>query len=275
MQDDLRLPQLATGSHNRGSEYMCVMNAMSYLNGDQEITDFPDCVDPMLARVAQLYNDTKCRHLADRKVHNGYGVETVSVLCSRCAHDVWMFGAEIMGTGGRWRNEESRIGRLGLAVEQWAVWLAVLERVGLMSLMARGEAKTLFLRLLDLMRRMDINRVVAMIDLINTAHGAGSTSKAQRDVLHGMATQLAIPMHNVVEPPSRDVWPNPAPTMREIAGNTASLCCKMALARGHRAELWPRTMHRLWMAESGYTGTPLVITPQTGDEIRAKMKVTV
>lgn len=46
------LPRLAVGSYDRGSGKACIMNAISYLNGDAKITDMPDCAHPVLARAA-------------------------------------------------------------------------------------------------------------------------------------------------------------------------------------------------------------------------------
>ncbi len=80
------LPQLSVGSHGRGSGKACIMNAISYLNGDTKITDMPDCVDPVLASVAQVINDKICRHRSG------------SVLCSDCSHVVWMLGSRIIGS---------------------------------------------------------------------------------------------------------------------------------------------------------------------------------
>ena len=48
---------LAAGSHKAGSGKGCAMNVISWENGDVEITDFPACSDPMLARLVQQVND--------------------------------------------------------------------------------------------------------------------------------------------------------------------------------------------------------------------------
>ncbi len=81
------LPQLATGSHDRGSGKACIMNAISYLNGDARITDMPDCAAPVLAQMAIHLNDRICAHRRDR-----------AILCSACSHEVWKVGARIIGT---------------------------------------------------------------------------------------------------------------------------------------------------------------------------------
>lgn len=86
------LPILSVGSHERGSGRACIMNAISYLRGDRDITDYPDCVHPILARAAQMINDSIC----NEPVKDKTGEE---VLCPSCAHQVWLFGSRLMGTG--------------------------------------------------------------------------------------------------------------------------------------------------------------------------------
>src|ERR1700739_1952990 len=49
--------RLAKGSHQPGSGKGCVMNVISYTNGDTHITDFPDCSARPLAAFVQLCND--------------------------------------------------------------------------------------------------------------------------------------------------------------------------------------------------------------------------
>jgi hypothetical protein len=49
--------RLAKGSHQPGSGKGCAMNAISYINGDPEITDFPACSARPLAAFVQLCND--------------------------------------------------------------------------------------------------------------------------------------------------------------------------------------------------------------------------
>ena len=49
--------RLAAGSHQPGSGKGCAMNVVSFINGDAEITDFPDCSQPVLARLVQRLND--------------------------------------------------------------------------------------------------------------------------------------------------------------------------------------------------------------------------
>jgi hypothetical protein len=49
--------RLARGSHQAGSGKGCAMNAISYINGDEHITDFPTCSARPLAIVVQSCND--------------------------------------------------------------------------------------------------------------------------------------------------------------------------------------------------------------------------
>src|SRR6201992_1242409 len=49
--------RLARGSHQPGSDKGCAMNVISYINGDEEITDFPATSARPLASFVQLCND--------------------------------------------------------------------------------------------------------------------------------------------------------------------------------------------------------------------------
>jgi hypothetical protein len=49
--------RLARGSHQPGSGKGCAMNVISYINGDEQITDFPATSARPLASFVQLYND--------------------------------------------------------------------------------------------------------------------------------------------------------------------------------------------------------------------------
>jgi hypothetical protein len=49
--------RLAKGSHQPGSGKGCAMNAISYISGDPEITDFPACTARPLAAFVQSCND--------------------------------------------------------------------------------------------------------------------------------------------------------------------------------------------------------------------------
>lgn len=101
------LPRLAVGSHSSGSGKACVMNAVSYLNGDTRITDMPDCAYPLLSRIALKINDTICTH------RDG------DLLCNECSHDMWMLGARIIGTASAvdgWTDEQKRVLNVRMAV---------------------------------------------------------------------------------------------------------------------------------------------------------------
>src|ERR1700743_725052 len=49
--------RLARGSHQPGSDKGCAMNVISYINGDEQITDFPATSARPLASFVQLCND--------------------------------------------------------------------------------------------------------------------------------------------------------------------------------------------------------------------------
>ena len=49
--------RLARGSHQAGSGRGCAMNAISYITGDAEITDYPECCARPLATIVQWCND--------------------------------------------------------------------------------------------------------------------------------------------------------------------------------------------------------------------------
>lgn len=80
------LPSLAVGSHERGSGRACVMNYISYINGDVRITDTPDCTEPVLAAIAQNINDSLCGH---RKT---------DMMCSDCAGHMLRLAPLLIGT---------------------------------------------------------------------------------------------------------------------------------------------------------------------------------
>src|SRR5947209_16253935 len=49
--------RLARGSHQPGSGQGCAMNVISYINGDEQITDFPTCSARPLSLFVQASND--------------------------------------------------------------------------------------------------------------------------------------------------------------------------------------------------------------------------
>ncbi|MCW2496079.1 hypothetical protein, partial [Jatrophihabitans sp.] len=79
--------RLAVGSHRAGSGKGCAMNLISWENGDTEITDMPDCADPVLARIVQKVNDNICTH------RDG------DLLCPACSIAVLDLGHRTVGTG--------------------------------------------------------------------------------------------------------------------------------------------------------------------------------
>jgi hypothetical protein len=80
------------------------MNAISYLNGDVEITDMPPCTHKALARVAQILNDTICTHRKNE------------ILCSDCASIMWGYEPLLRGTSGPEDQLESKRLSVHLAV---------------------------------------------------------------------------------------------------------------------------------------------------------------
>jgi hypothetical protein len=84
---ELQPLRLAVGSHKAGTGKGCAMNVISWENGDVEITDYPQCADPMLARVVQVVNDTYCAHL------DGH-----DRLCPPCSQVVLALGHRTVGT---------------------------------------------------------------------------------------------------------------------------------------------------------------------------------
>jgi hypothetical protein len=105
------LPILSVGSHNRGSGRACIMNAISYLRGDTDITDYPDCVHPILARAAQMINDSICNEPVKDMDEE--------VLCPSCAHKMWLFGARLMGTGIKELQERHGSLTVSLREKDW------------------------------------------------------------------------------------------------------------------------------------------------------------
>ena len=62
--------RLARGSHQPGSGKGCAINAISYINGDEQITDFPATSARPLAPFVQLCNDLTDRQpVTDHRQH--------------------------------------------------------------------------------------------------------------------------------------------------------------------------------------------------------------
>lgn len=59
------MPVLSKGAHKTPKDGACIMEMVSYVSGD-EWTDMPACTDPLIAKIAQIVNDSlsnKDRHL--------------------------------------------------------------------------------------------------------------------------------------------------------------------------------------------------------------------
>lgn len=84
--------RLAKGSHSAGSGQGCVMNVVSWLQGDKTITDYPSCVVKPLAALMQSLNDT----LATQK--RDYGNGQGSFVPTKWSVPVLELGFEVMGT---------------------------------------------------------------------------------------------------------------------------------------------------------------------------------
>jgi hypothetical protein len=101
---ELQPLRLAVGSHKAGTGKGCAMNVISWEN-DVEITDYPGCADPMLARVVQVVNDTYCAHL------DGY-----ERLCPPCSQVVLALGHRTVGTKLHGEDQKRAYVRLLLAM---------------------------------------------------------------------------------------------------------------------------------------------------------------
>jgi hypothetical protein len=102
---ELQPLRLAVGSHKAGSGKGCAMNVISWENGDTEITDYPQCADPMLARIVQIVNDSYCAPFA-----------TGSLLCPPCSQVVLALGHRTVGTKLYGEHEKRAYVTLLLAV---------------------------------------------------------------------------------------------------------------------------------------------------------------
>jgi hypothetical protein len=111
------LPRLAAGSYDRGAGKACIMNAISYLNGDITITDTPNCVDRILSTAAIFLNDRICPDTHKAK-------DDGNLLCGECSHKMWLLGARIMGTGETERGVLNSFKRK-MIVEEFAHYLAI------------------------------------------------------------------------------------------------------------------------------------------------------
>lgn len=270
---DLNLPQLAVGSHERNSGYACVMNALSYLKGDKVITDYPDCVDPFLARTAQLLNDKICKHLAERSADSG---ETLAqVLCSACAHQVWLFGAEIMGTGSHWAEgyePESR----ALFEAQFRAWTDVYFSAMLNSgKLSSGAAKALLLRAQQLVRTRDSGAgVMAYLDLVNTALTLDHISGKQATHLKSIIYDGLLPFLNITRTSSGFAMKTSPQVMQEVASALTGSLYVMINPGRSQLERWATGLVRRWRSSTGFKGEPMILTPERAAQIHEAMAAT-
>lgn len=113
------LPVLAVGSHEAGSGFACLMNAIAYMKGDKQISDMPGCVWAPFARIAQHVNDTICLNQAPADCKHGRTHQDgddevreicvcVMILCGPCSHKVWLFGVPLIGTAELARSLNER-----------------------------------------------------------------------------------------------------------------------------------------------------------------------
>ncbi len=93
--------RLSIGSNTGDSAhaYGCIMNVVSWINGDMRITDIPDCVDVPLALYLQTVNDEICEDSVLEVVES----ETLTpqyfeTICPSCAMKLMDWGARAMGT---------------------------------------------------------------------------------------------------------------------------------------------------------------------------------
>ena len=87
--------RLAVGSHVPGTGAGCAMNVESWINDDDEITDFPDCANRLLSKAVQYVNDNVCSDRTEEIVDG----QPVRYLCPDCAVKVLALARRTRGTG--------------------------------------------------------------------------------------------------------------------------------------------------------------------------------
>lgn len=94
--------RLAVGSHSEGSGYGCAMNVVSYITGDVEITDYPECAHYDLAKMVQRINDFVGTVRGSRQfvVYNRIARHTHTTLSPEDAVRVVNLGCMTIGTAG-------------------------------------------------------------------------------------------------------------------------------------------------------------------------------
>lgn len=165
------------------------MNAISYMQGDSDITDYPDCVHPILARAAQMINDSICNEPVDDDMGEG-------VLCPSCAHQVWLFGSRLMGTG----REElcERLGGSAVYAREtaWAdALVAHVQRVF-------GERLTWNNLEPDMKIGQALNYAIGQIEI----RGVGRTNSLDAEMSHiALGYKLLDLFNEIVDPIPREV----------------------------------------------------------------------
>lgn len=266
------LPTLSVGSHGAGTGSMCVMNALSYLKGDKSITDFPDCTDPFLARVAQILNDQVCTHQVTRTLKH----DQVSELCGKCSHDVWLFGSKLMGTAEPWRIPGSHS-------VQWGVYRDVvigeLERFASPVWFATRELRGVTKKVIELLRKpYDVGLSLNTGEALSVCRATGSPLPAL-EVLD-KAIQLARTANTMDNP---DIWTSfsagelVGPKDRAIhqlaidAAYVALICSGWHRPRfnGKVLSVWAHRILGSWEKWAGYPLEPLTLSAPQVEKLRA------
>lgn len=260
------LPTLAVGSHDRGSGAMCVMNAISYMNGDANITDFPDCVDPYLARVAQILNDQICEHTSLKMTHTSGHLDAKRTLCGSCAHLVWLFGAQLMGTAEPWRDLVVGVRRHA----QWAAYRDMLYRQLLGSRLLRSSEERQAARAVGnlLMRPTDVSLSLHVAEILNLIRPASTSQVAD-------ALQRVADLARLTSVDER--WPHlsyPPNSLEDASVQAAYASLLLSTPRRGEFSPWRKSgelhgaglakwaEHQLeeWVVRVGYAPEPLTLT---------------
>jgi hypothetical protein len=99
--------RLSTGERLGQPDSVCAMNVIASQNGENAGTDFPACVDPVLARIVQQVNDNLCEHCDN------------NLLCHDCSNSVLELAERTVGTGsGTLTDRERQQVWVNIAVDQ-------------------------------------------------------------------------------------------------------------------------------------------------------------
>jgi hypothetical protein len=252
---------------------MCVMNAVSYLKGDAAISDFPDCVDPYLARVAQILNDSMCEHRTQRHLDERNLVEDI---CSKCSHELWLFGAQLMGTAEPWRAYHPTF----QLERQWGTWKhlvkAELRRSPLLGAKPT-EARSLANKSLDLLERPNDSALAMHIaSALQVSYGSGGICSAQRYALqkvHDLCRVAPLPLvhFHPIEPDlrfdrGRELAIDAAYVSFLLTGRTSAPLGKNLLS-------WAWRQLALWIEHTGYAPDPVTISAPMVEKLERASKV--